>query len=223
MKIKILILIFLIISLSGCTANYKLEINNKTIKERLTINNIDINEIKKVNIPIDYEIDDVSIYDKKSNDIDYYNIELTDNSAKISYNFNTEEFDSSMLFKNCYENATFTKDDYELLISTSNKFLCYDEYDELEEITINVYSKYKLINTNADKIDNNNYYWYINKSNKDSKKILLRLNTKIIKRTPFEIISESYYIMPAILIGIIIMTIIIISLIKKIGERRNKI
>lgn len=223
MKIKYLILISLTVILSGCSANYEINIDNDNIHESLTINNTDINKFKSINIPIDYEIDDVEIYDKKEENIDYYNIETNNKDAKIYYNFNSDNFNTSMLFKTCYENTVFTKDDYELLITTSDKFSCFDNYEELDDITIKITSKYKLINTNADKYDKYNYYWYINKDNKDNKKIILRLDTTTILKSLLEILTSIGLITPIILVSIILITILIIKIVKIEGRRRNKI
>ena len=223
MKYKNIFLIFILLILSGCSAEYNIKINNNFISENLEINNVDINNFKNFNLPIDNEIDDVDFYSPKEEGIDYYNIETTDNTANIYYDFNNEDFDFSMLFKSCYEDTTFSKDDYELLITTSNEFLCFNEYEELENLTIKINSNYKLINTNADKIDKHNYYWYINKNNKDNKKIVLRLNTRKLSLSIIEKLMESSYFVPLFLIGITLIIIFIIYMLKKIGEGRNKI
>jgi len=223
MRYKSLFLIFILLFLSGCSATYNIEINNNSILEKLNINNVDINRFKNLKLPIDYEIDDFEAFDKKMEGIEYYNIDTEGNSVDISYYFNNDNFNTSMLFKNCYDSAVYSKDSYELLISTSDKFLCYDEYDELENVTVRINSNYKLINTNADKVSGHNYYWYINKSNKGNKKIMLRLDTTKINKSIFEKFLSSYLLVPIILIGIVLIVFLILYLLKKLGDRRNKI
>ena len=48
MNKKILLSLFIIFFLTGCSANYNLKIDNGTIKEKLTINNTDINRFKNI-------------------------------------------------------------------------------------------------------------------------------------------------------------------------------
>ena len=223
MKFKPIILLIILSILSGCSAEYNIDIKDKSVLEQLNINNIDVNNFKNINLPIDHEVDEYDVFEKKDETLEYYDIAIKNDVVNISYNFHTNNYNTSMLFNSCYENTVYTKDNHEILINTSNKFLCFDAYEELDDLKIKITSKYKLIETNADKKEKYNYYWYINKENKDNKKIYLRLDTTTVIKTIFEKLTDIGLITPLILVSVILITLIIIRLVKIVGERRNKI
>lgn len=189
LKKNILLLLLIIIPLTGCTVEYKLDIDeNIKLHENITITPIidtEINKIKAYNsyIPINIDIDEEAAFKKKYKDLKYYKYKKDNNNnmiIKSSHDIN--QFNTSRFANSCYEyialSKTKTKEEKEnLLLSTSKKFLCFDMYEELDEVKITITSTYKLKETNADEVKRHTYSWNINRSNKDNKVIYLLLDT----------------------------------------------
>ena len=62
-----------------------------------------------------------------------------------------------------------------ITLKTSKEFTCMKDIEELVKVTIAIESNHKLKETNADKVKNNTYYWYIDKDNYENKPISLVL------------------------------------------------
>lgn len=216
---KILYLIFILVFITGCNAEYNIEIKDNSVNEKLNISNVSSSKFDNIYIPVNYEDNDYTVYESKLDGIEYYNIN-NNNNVTIDYKFKYNNFQKSTLFNTCYENAVFTIDSYELLVSTSNEFLCYNDYEELDKVKVIIKSNYKYLDSNADEIDGDKYIWYINKENKNNKQILLRLDTteSSNKRTLF-----SSNVMFIFFFLIIILVLIVILFFKIISIQRNKV
>ena len=68
----------------------------------------------------------------------------------------------------------------ELLISTSKKFLCFNNYNNLDDVTVNITTKKEVYSNNADSVNGNTYTWYINKDTKDDASIQMVINSEVI-------------------------------------------
>ena len=216
---KILYLIFILVFITGCNAEYNIEIKDNSVNEKLNISNVSSSKFDNIYIPVNYEDNDYTVYESKLDGIEYYNIN-NNNNVTIDYKFKYNNFQKSTLFNTCYENAVFTIDSYELLVSTSNEFLCYNDYEELDKVKVIIKSNYKYLDSNADEIDGDKYIGYINKENKNNKQILLRLDTteSSNKRTLF-----SSNVMFIFFFLIIILVLIVILFFKIISIQRNKV
>lgn len=188
MKKVYLISIIGLLLLTGCDVKYNLNIDKELkVQEKTELTaetDQDIKKLKEFNqyIPIDYRADDFSAYQQKLKDVEYYDIEKTNETMKLNYSYNIENYNYSNLAARCYEHITISKtEDKEekenLLLSTSKKFLCFDMYEELDEVKIVINSTYKLKETNADEVKRHTYIWNLNRTNKDNKVIYLLLDT----------------------------------------------
>ena len=244
MKIKRNIFLWIIlISLTGCSVEYKLDIDDE-IREVVEINNINSESslFKNFNglLPIDYQADDFSVFQERIDGVEYYDVETsTKNNDKMifSHNFqiknkdnNIIKYDDSMIVKTCFKyvtamnNTDEENDINELILSTSHGFLCYNNYEELEDVTIIINSKYKLIETNADTIDGHKYIWNIDKNNASDKYIYLSLNMKEKDLTFWEKILEGEYTnIFTISILLSIIALLIYLFLKKKSQSRDKI
>ncbi len=181
---KIIFLSIVLFMLSGCTIKYDLDLTTPNAAiENLDILETDLNNeyfstIKNYtgNIRTIYSDQDSDSYEKDPN-LDYYNItnNSDDNKANliISYPFTTEEFADSNIINTCYENVTFYNTNDKIDIRTSNEFLCFEKYISAQEVEVNIKTNQKILNNNADYIENNVYTWKINKSNAYQKPIIL--------------------------------------------------
>ena len=197
-------LLFLCLFLvTGCTAGYQLDIDEElNLKEKTIVNavtSLDVDEIKDFNriIPSNIDVDDFKAFEKKVDGISYYNINKKNDNTLLSldHKFNVNSINNSYIARSCYEYVTIMRQnkDKELLLSTSNKFLCFKNYDNLDEVKIIITSKYKLKNTNADNVNGHNYIWNINKSNYSNKNIYLLLDITDIDLTFWERVLNGEY------------------------------
>lgn len=173
-KMKIIVLVFVVILLTGCTGNYNININNDlSVDENAelyvkTKNINDLNSLLSENInKKDYSLEIVSNgttkvkYYKKYSSIEEYI------SSSILYN---ELFDLKKYLKNkksIYFVASSLLDNNEGESTSNNPII--------NNVKVTITSTYDMIESNADEIDGNKYIWNI--SNKDiSKNILFKFS-----------------------------------------------
>lgn len=161
---KILILISFIL-LTGCSVNYSIDIdkNDERIRIIFDDNYITGNLDKELDRIIEINSDETSLaayykFDKIINNRDV--------GLNLSYTYNsvTNYKDVSPFIK-CYQNVNININDDIANIDISGFTNCDEQIDNG---IISIKVKGKLINTNADKIKNETYYWDFNK-NKDIK------------------------------------------------------
>jgi hypothetical protein len=196
MKKKILLCIMLLF-LTGCDAEYTLEINDDNYEEltsivendssnlNKTFNNITYKKLfdmyLKKPIPIskyeilqdetDEEIPNVIYYDKK---------DLSTNlqtGMELSGTFSSKNIESSNMIEFAYGNLTVEKDDDVISISTENKAKIFEQFSTLDNLTVNIKTDYKVTENNADKVQNNVYTWNINRENYSNKPIIIEIKT----------------------------------------------
>ena len=201
-KIKIIILLFSIILLSGCSGTYNLKINE------------DLSIEENVNFTIS---NDNNIDEKK------YEVVASDENVKVTY---TEKYDSiedyiinSKLYKNLFESVNYNNNKKRLSISTESKFKLdnslsnniTDEYN-MSLLQINIETPYKVVESNADSTSENIYSWILNKDTTDKKiNMVININSK----------SNNYIsIIVLILIGIVSIGSIIYVLSKTMKRQK---
>jgi len=176
---KLWLLLLFTFLITGCDATYKIEIYNDTVTEKVTpwYNSSEVSgDIYEYTRELSQKYDDNGdflTHDSKKNvkNKNQIGIELTNKYKGI------EDFkDNSKIINYCYiaQNITqYEKDS--ITLKTSQEFTCFNEIEELENVTIAIKSNHKLKETNADKIKGHTYYWYINKENYQNKPISLIL------------------------------------------------
>ena len=232
-------LIFLVLFLTGCSVNYELDIDNSAIlRENIKIsanNDSDIEKIKEFNyyVPIDYTNDDYSVYEKKFDKIEYYDVSKASDNKSLVFKYDkydSNKFNYNMFGRTCYKYvAVMEQKDKkskkrELLLSTSRQFLCFDNYENLDEVNVIIKSKYKLLETNADVQEKHKYIWNITKENANNKYIYLLLDLKTRELTLWERIQEGEYVnMFTISLVLFLVGLVIWFLFKKKGDIKNKV
>ncbi len=171
--------IFIIVSillLTGCNANFNVKIEDNMIKQEALINmtNSETNGKYVVDALSDMVLD----VENDSEFLGYFTIIGNKKSnplnASINYNLNNYDFDYALSF--CYDNQNITYNNNILTISANN-FNCFQKYNIINGININVTTGYKVLEHNADSVNGNTYTWNINKNN--SNNIKLSLDTTI--------------------------------------------
>lgn len=219
------VLLLMVLFLSGCSADYSINIKDNKVSEKLYVNDISKDDLSFNYLPINFEIDDSEYYNNKNDDVSYYDMIFDSNGMTTSYDFNYSNYSSSSILNLCYDRAIFTVDEYEMYISTSDEFLCFDNYNNLDDVTVTISSYYKLLYTNADEYGDNKYIWHIDKNNKNNKSIVLRLDSTTIDKTLSEKIHDwiEKNTILVIFVGIFLVIFLIILIFRVIGYFRNKV
>lgn len=176
---KIIYSIFLIsvFSLTGCTSNFDVSIKDEMIIQNVSIS-MNNNEITKETVAKTLE-DLVLNEENDSEFLGYFTIIGNKKSnplnANINYNVNNYDFDYALSF--CYDNQNITYNNNILTISANN-FNCFQKYNIINNININVTTGYKVLEHNADSVNDNTYTWNITKSSLN-KNIKLKLDTTV--------------------------------------------
>ena len=169
MKRRYLVLILLIF-LTGCSTEYKLEISNNSFKE--TINFTAVNPVKYQENEVDIETDDqLTPFIKKktaaliSNDKFYKKkVQKKDDytQVELKYNFDEDEFKQASSINNCfqYPELDFSDNYY---INLQGAFYCL----YADSVDIKIETKNKVYYNNADEVQGNTYIWHIDESNID--------------------------------------------------------
>ena len=226
--IFILLFTFLI---TGCKATYKLDINSQsTINLDVSYSASDSNDIQIFKnyskyVPVNIEFDDPSAFEKKLDDVEYYTIKKGNDYMDFRYRHDIDSINYDMVARSCYKYITFMKkDDSELLLSTSKDFMCFKKYDNLDDVTFIVTSKYKLKETNADEVETHKYTWHINRENANDKNIYLLLDFTTKDLTLWErIMNGEYFNVFTLFLSIIIIVGIGYLFIRRKNKKINRI
>lgn len=216
---KILILIIGIFLTSGCDITYKVKFEqNKVIEtnifylpnEKIENNDI-VGTLEKMS----------SKYTINTDFLISPNTKILKENKVTGYSVTNEySYDDYNTIGTCYDAFNIIKDKSNIMISTSEKFNCFDYYEELDQIKVEATVNYKVSKTNADKKKGNTYIWYINKENAENKPIQLFFDlNKKVSIWPFTNF-QTYVIVIALLIVIVASIVFIVS---RISKRNNKI
>jgi len=238
-KMKKIVLILILFIFSGCSVNYNLHIGEDTFLEEINMQT----ETKEESDLLANEIfpfkayfsdPDAGDYPAKIEGIEYYDIINTYVvnpsygqllNRQLKYNFPMNKFNDVNSIKSCYEKLYFTNDiqSKEVVVNTSSHFLCMDNFPYLNEVIIAISSDYPILYSNADYIQNDIYYWEINKDNYENRAIILSYNYKNKKTNQSQEKNEEDRPNIWIMIGILgVFLIGIISLIVYNVKKQNE-
>ena len=211
-------------------AQYELDIDDELeLKENITLTATDDNDNQyfrdfKYYIPLSVNSDDYSVYLKKYDSVSYYNMVRSEDKYVFKNKFDVDGYIDSTIVNNAFEYISITDVNDLTVFSTSSGFLLFDSYNNLEDVTIVIKSKLKLVETNADYVEKHKYTWNINKENAYDKYLYLKVDRGYDDRTLWEKIKDGEYINNfTIFLSIFLGIGIIIFLFKKKGDRRNKV
>lgn len=191
---KIFILIFSVFFLSGCTVNYNLEYVDEVFKESLEIasnkdeiydgiNVVDYinNYYNNVNLLVDYNEQPGDMSDEEIvKNYSTYNKSLINKEYEyginLDYTYKDIEYSNSSIVFTGFQNIEIEEDS--ILIENGRNL--FENYDGLEEVLVSFKTDKKVLETNADEVKDNIYYWHINKYNYDKLKIKIKIDKNII-------------------------------------------
>ena len=216
MKIKILILVFIIFMMCGCSASVDIEIKDKKVFESVDItayqNVIYTKEILNSSfrnyIPVyarDLIVD--TLPDTPREGIKYYEKTTTDlgNGYKFNYKytFGLDEYSEARTIKDGFRYYDFSYNDTNNTITIStddNGLLYFNDYDQLDEVRINIKTNYFVESNNADEVNGNTYTWVFNKDSKKSIKMTIDTDSSEVVSSNNIVLILSVAIVAAILV-----------------------
>ena len=205
MKKNIFLIIISLLLLTGCSSEYTLEFNNKSIKENITVDIMDSDIPKKTSNMLS-ELDDritpfmeEDQYPFAGDETKKYNKKVTDISSgkriEFKYKYSHNEFRNSTTYNTCFENKEFTEERNSYIINFGGKFFCR----HTDEVVINIKTNNYVISNNADKVEGNTYTWIINDDNIDKTDIQIVISKKS---------KSTKYILYAILAAIVLVLVV---------------
>lgn len=221
------ILIFcLVLFLTGCKAQYNLEINSDNIVEDVTVSipkSITERSIVESSISIDNFVYPGSDY----NDVYNGSLKEDDNNYYMNYNYthDVSKFSKSLFLKRCYDNVMVKESGNEISLLTSDTFFCLNMLDDgfyLDEVSIAIKTDLNVISNNADKVSGNTYIWNIDNSNYNNKSISLMVR-KPNNIQDIIVENNSSFILIFIVITILTLLLIIYIVVKLKAKKNNDI
>lgn len=174
MKNKSLFIIILIL-ITGCSVEYNLNIDSSFSEHTVYIPESSEKMIDgtQYRLPALFSESRLTYDNSNLKEIKYYNIKtLKDNKFSFNFVYDDNQLNDSNIANSCYQFFSVDAKENEVSILTGNKFYCFDVYEELDSVTININSNYKVIQSNADKIVGKKHTWYITRENASNKPII---------------------------------------------------
>lgn len=188
MKKKIALIISLLL-ITGCSANYEINIKNNKITEKVTL-------IEKDSSLFDKKMESGSTLREAFDDIVNYEDPFgvptyeaksinTNNTLGIEYKvLQNKELSGLSGLNKCYKNPKVEVVNGIVKLETGDNFECYDYYELLDSVKVVINTNHKVIESNADEKKGNSYIWNItkdgNKNIKFSYKEKIDSSNKII-------------------------------------------
>ncbi len=180
MNIKKIICLLSILSLTGCSVEYNINVKDDKIYENINIY-IDKNDSENVKSLNYYYENGVIAFTEGFEDYTYDLNKIDNDNFGLNMNFeygNNIAFAVSSFFTNCYQKSNISSDDNKIYITASD-FRCYSyNYEEVNSAIINLTTNHNVINHNADKVSNGTYIWYPLNNNKGISLILEKNSEK---------------------------------------------
>ena len=176
-KIFLILCLFLI---TGCSAEYNLNINDDVLNEKTIISETNMDKFREYKIGDSFEYyDKVSIplsingsSDSSDESLFYSKINsLNDDGIAFGFygTFKDVPIDESFVVN--YGGTINVTSGDEKKITGSIDSTPFDDYSMLEKITVNITSSNKVLKNNADKVKDGVYSWVFTRDNFDSKNI----------------------------------------------------
>ncbi len=224
-KFFLIVCLFLV---TGCKAEYNLNINDDVFNEKTIITESDVRKFPEYGLGNIFEYyDKVSIplsinYSDNSSDtfLFYSKINsINDNGISFGFNgsFSEVPIDESYIVN--YGGTISVSSDKDKKIIGSINSTPFDEYPMLEEITVNITSSNKVLKSNADSSKDGVYSWVFTRSNFNSKNIeIIISNLEKARSNSFTNNMNGFTIM---ILFVIFVCFIFYTIFKKIYNKNN--
>lgn len=221
MNKRIFFLIIVLVSLSGCTAQYNVEIKNNQIKENVNIkySKNDDGSKKYFSTNKFYSIMDSSSnfkeYKKKIiNKSGYQNV-------NFSYEYTISEYESAVPLKSCFKAYNVLNESKYYIFSTSKGLTCAKEENTLllKGLDVIIKTNHVVKSSNADEVKGYKYIWHFNKENLEDKNLYIKMYQN---KYVFNYDNE-FTIKLLLSLGFIVIVVISVIIIFSKIKRANKV
>lgn len=231
---KKIILFICFIFLTGCSAEYNLVYENNKVIESLNVlslpNDIVDGQIfsnkvdsyyNNINLIVDYKVEPGDMSESEIvAKYPTYKKSLINNDGlyglKLGYTYELKDDYSNSAIVYQLFNKVVINDNY---FQANNIKDVFSNYPELDSINITFKTDKKVANSNADKVENNIYYWNINKDNFEGKSINVKFNNSLVEEENILNANNGwnliYIILGIIGVGILISIIVIYEKVRK--------
>lgn len=165
---KLIIILFFSLFITGCDVTYKINLDYDKINEEILI----IEENNKYEDDINSYLDEIigELSDPASDTSGYVITKLFEgNKSGIKMMTSYEDIRKMGSFSrpliSCFTNYDIISSNKLIKINTGSGFGCFDDFDGLNQINIEIETKYKVKAHNATKVSGNTYVWELTKSN----------------------------------------------------------
>ncbi len=176
--------------MTGCSVDYTINIDKENAKEKIVafFNNTTTNQKLIEQITNNKTL---AYYDNDYNESKYYDISQSkdkkNNSLALTYQYvyPIKKLQYSNAIGECFYNKSVIKDQNYITLNTSNGVDCIyrDGQKQIDKLTVHVNTDYKVVETNADKVKDNEYIWNITDQNFKNKSIYMKIDYKSIKKS----------------------------------------
>lgn len=217
---KYLIIIFFLLTICGCTADYNLNITNNTIDEDFSTTiykseipqNSDIQQGVELDDPITPFIDNDQYPFYKNNSIIYDKNIIEEDDYRLvnyKYTYSLKDYSKSNVLKTCFDKYKYSYND-NIVFNATGTFYCLHS----DELNINITTKNKVLSNNADKVSGNTYTWIINKNNSDNINMSIEIEKSSLSKT-----INKYLLF--VVGGVILLIVLIIIFFIKAKQSKN--
>jgi len=242
---KIILLVFCLILLCGCTADVDLEINDDQISENVTINYFEDNYNSKEDIKTSLR-EYIPVYnsvivadtepDEKKENVEYFERSIKELSNGYIFNYKYDyplvSYNGSRTLKKAFKSASIIKNvvDGTIVLSTDSSGLkLFDEYDDLTTVNIRIKTNNEVLESNG-KYKDDVYIWTFNKNDYKKNiymKMKIKNNDEIIQEKKENKKEESFFSklvnknpLISVIIGIVLFILVVLVL-SKIAKKVN--
>lgn len=211
---KIILIILSLLILTGCSATYDITFTDNQIKDEIKV----YTDTEIVNRATTKDINDFSnkiLEWERGHDHYTREVYTTDKITGYiyKYDFNYDEYDAMSQIRKCYDKFDLTYNEKEIILKTSNKFLCKEYYEDVDNLTLTIKTDKQIISSNADTKTGNKHTWTITKNNYKNKPIEIRIDRQ--NSSPKETEKKKIFNTKQILIIILFIFLIIVYIINK--------
>ncbi len=125
---------------------------------------------------------------------------------------------------NCYPNFSIQSNDKQIILSSGSQFMCFAGDDGLraDSVEINITTKLKVLDNNADEVNGNTYTWSIDNSNYENKPIEMTLE-KAFQIEDVVPKSEASYLTFIVVVSVVLVALVIVVFVKFKAKKNNNI
>ena len=179
---KKILVVLVIILCCGCTAKYEINFIDDTIQDNLTIT---YSRTGQSNSDIDASFSDSFYAIGRDKLYNFRNLSDDKNViVNLNYDYKYVDYLSANVPNSCFDYFKLVEDDEKYYFLAGGAFKCgYYAYEYLDSLDVVINTNHKVIENNADEIEDEKYIWHIDKNEKNFElKFVVNKNVVVPKK-----------------------------------------